>query len=479
MSADPTAMPGKPPRLGSILGQGRAVDTLTAAIATGRVHHAWIFSGPKGVGKHTAARAFAAALLDPATRVENGRLIEPPIAPAAAQADATHDPALEPRRLLDAGVHPDLHLISKELARFSRDTSVQKRVLSSIPKAVIDEFLLQPIARAATRRDGGLISKAFIIDEAELLDRSVRHAPTQASLLKTLEEPPPGSLLILVTSNEGRLLPTIRSRCQRVTFGLLDEADMRQWVEQTDVAGQIAAIVGEEIRADVLAIRRAMEADYAADRRARAAGQRGTISAPKRAYYETLDEVLTTHQGRSFAPAIAQLPEAALKDIDPQLLERAANGPSADELGWLTRFSGGSPGQFINAALTRLYDWHTTLDPMFRSNAGGYELGMAMNQLVDEWAKAHVKRGRNENRSKEAANLEAINHLTVLLGQRGDEGLRKLLARGLTGDALRESPTVARLLGVIDAIHTSERRLSANVNLEQGLVALGAALRSA
>lgn len=467
--SDHSPTPSPPARLGAILGQDRAIATLSAAVASGRVHHAWIFSGPKGVGKHTAARAFAAALLDPGTRHEGGRIIEPVPGDAAAS---------EARRLLDAGTHPDLHLIYKELARFSEDASVRKRVLSNIPKPVIDEFLLQPIARAATRQDGSKITKAFIIDEAELLDRSIRHATTQASLLKTLEEPPPGSLIILVTSNEGRLIPTIRSRCQRVPFGLLDESAMQQWIEQTDVAGQIAAIVGEEIRADILTIRRDLEDDYKADRKARAAGQRSTMSAPKRQYYETLNELLKRYEHTSFAPAIAHLPEAATKGIAPELLARAANGPSQAELDWLKRFSSGSPGQFIDAALTRLYDWHVTLDPMFRSGAGGYEIGMAMKELVDEWAKAHVKRGRRENRSKEAANLEAIRHMIVLLGQRGDDGLRKLLAKGQTSQALRTSATVARLLSVIDAIHTGERRLSANVNLEQGMVALGAALRA-
>lgn len=468
--SDSAANPGRPPRLREILGQDRAIGTLESAVASGRVHHAWIFSGPKGVGKHTAAWAFAAALLDPGTRVEGERLIE-------AGDDGEGEPT-EARRLLDRGAHPDLHLVRKELARYSEDSGVRKRVLSNIPKAVIDEFLLQPMSRAATRRDGGLVSKVFIIDEAELLDRSIRNAPTQASLLKTLEEPPTGSVIILVTSNEGRLIPTIRSRCQRVSFGLLDDAAMQRWIEQTDVKGQIAAIVGEEIRADVIDLRREMDDDYAKDKRARAAGQRGTMSAPKRKYYETLVDILQRYRDTSFASAIVELPEAAAKKIPKELLARAGAGPAVAELDWLRRFSGGSPGRFIDAALTRLYDWHMTLDPMFRSGASGYELGMAMRELIEEWAKAHVKRGRSEKRSKEAANLEAIRHMVVLLGERGDEGLRKVVAKVEAGEALRESPQVERLIGVIEAIHTSERRLSAHVNMEQGLVALGASLRA-
>ena len=51
-------------------------------------------------------------------------------------------------------------------------------------------------------------------------------------MLKTLEEPPPGTVIILVTQNEEQLLPTIRSRCQRIAFGPLDAASMREWWER-------------------------------------------------------------------------------------------------------------------------------------------------------------------------------------------------------------------------------------------------------
>jgi len=61
------------------------------------------------------------------------------------------------------------------------------------------------------------------------MDRSATNAPVQNSILKTLEEPPPGSLIVLVTSSEDRLLPTIRSRCQRVAFTTLSDAEMDAW----------------------------------------------------------------------------------------------------------------------------------------------------------------------------------------------------------------------------------------------------------
>ena len=69
--------------------------------------------------------------------------------------------------------------------------------------------------------------KVFIIDEAELLDHVGQNA-----LLKTMEEPPPNTWIVLVTTREDRLLPTIRSRCQLVGFSPLDTASMSKWIAQ-------------------------------------------------------------------------------------------------------------------------------------------------------------------------------------------------------------------------------------------------------
>ena len=208
--------------LSEILGQPKAVGILRAAIASGRVHHAWVFVGPMGVGKLTTALAFAGAILDPTTAPDLSGTPEP-------------DPSSPTQRLLASGTHPDLHVITKELARYSDDKEVRSRKLLTIPKQVIDEHLLTPIALTPTLRAGGLASKVFIVDEAERLDRSRSNAPTQNSMLKTLEEPPDGSVIILVTSAEEALLPTIRSRCQRVVFSSLDERSMRSWLDASEI----------------------------------------------------------------------------------------------------------------------------------------------------------------------------------------------------------------------------------------------------
>lgn len=201
-----------PIALARVIGQAHALRVLTSAQASDRLHHAWVFHGPIGVGKMTTALAFSALLLDPTSTPG----LDGSIAP---------DPDSPVQRLLAAGTHPDLHVVRKELARFSADTDVQKRKQRVIPVDVIREFLIEPAAKTAMAAPGARATKVFIVDEAELMADAAQNA-----LLKTLEEPPPGTLVILVTSRPDRLLPTIRSRSQMVGFAPLTEAEMRAWI---------------------------------------------------------------------------------------------------------------------------------------------------------------------------------------------------------------------------------------------------------
>jgi DNA polymerase III subunit delta' len=220
--------PPAPRRLGEVIGQERAVGALRAALRSGRTHHAWIFHGPAGVGKFTTALAFAAVVLDPSAQATFSGDIEP-------------DPDSTVQRLLATGTHPDLHIITKELAVVSREASVRSSKQRNIAKDVLEEFLIEPAARTSAGNRGALASKVFIIDEAELLDMR-----GQNSLLKTLEEPAPGSVIILVTASEERLLPTIRSRCQRVVFTPLTDSEMAAWLGASGL--QLAALDAESRR---------------------------------------------------------------------------------------------------------------------------------------------------------------------------------------------------------------------------------------
>jgi len=232
-----------------VLGQDAAVNSLRAQLAAGRAHHAYIFHGPPGVGKFTTAMAFAKLLLCPAAQTDLmgrfaacgqcGSCVLLPDKPSEldqspaegwslggrdekAKQQAKPAPQEEDDEASLASPHPDLHVVTKELARYSDDASTRNRKLRSIPVEVVRQHLIQPASLAPQMGK----AKVFIVDEAELLNPAGQNA-----MLKTLEEPPPGTTLILVTASEDRLLPTIRSRCHRVAFASLDDGVIERWVE--------------------------------------------------------------------------------------------------------------------------------------------------------------------------------------------------------------------------------------------------------
>ncbi len=269
----------------NILGQQRAVGILQSALQTGRLHHAYIFHGPRGVGKFTAAREFAKVLLcheplrDLAGNVlacgtcESCRLMKPP-APLPVdeskkrkrkkdddgEADAPKQ--ADPDDVFDREGHPDYHVIRKELIVFSPDSELRKRKQMNIPVSLLRErmiggevggkFISGKAFLSAQLRHG----KVFIIDEAELLEEEGQNA-----MLKTLEEPAANTYIILITSSEDRLLPTIRSRCQRVPFNVLPEAVVAPWIAK-NAAGMndqqvqwLARFVGGSLGKAELALR--------------------------------------------------------------------------------------------------------------------------------------------------------------------------------------------------------------------------------
>jgi DNA polymerase-3 subunit delta' len=187
--------------MSSIFGQQQAVHALESALKGGRLHHAWVFSGPKGVGKHLTALWFA-------------------------------------ERLLGRSNSRDLHCICKEDVTWAQNPALQKRKQTNIPIDLLRERIVggktsdgktHDSVAFKTSFEGG--KKVFIIDEAELLDEA-----GQNSLLKTLEEPPLGTIIILVTSREDLLLPTITSRCQSVMFSPLGEDEMVLWSQSRNLA---------------------------------------------------------------------------------------------------------------------------------------------------------------------------------------------------------------------------------------------------
>jgi DNA polymerase-3 subunit delta' len=159
--------------------------------------HAYLFEGPEGVGKELTARALATRLL-----CEDDRLV--PDADACGQCAAC--------RLMAAGNHPDFHLVHRGLHKVHPDRAIRQSKGLFLVVDLVRQFVIEPAALKPTlgRR------RVFLIRDAERMNEEAQNA-----LLKTLEEPPGSACLILVTASAGRLLPTIRSRCQFVPFGLL------------------------------------------------------------------------------------------------------------------------------------------------------------------------------------------------------------------------------------------------------------------
>jgi DNA polymerase-3 subunit delta' len=173
-------------RVGELVGQSGAIAVLQNAIRRDRVAHAYLFLGPDGVGKSTAARWFAQALNCEAPNARE----------AGAACGECHS-----CRLAAKGSHPDIRLITPE----GKDES------SVIPIDAIREDLIYDVhLRPVSGR-----YKIYILDPAD------RTAPLAThTLLKALEEPPPYVVTILVTSRPAMLPSTIPSRCQHVAFRL-------------------------------------------------------------------------------------------------------------------------------------------------------------------------------------------------------------------------------------------------------------------
>ncbi|MDP6635813.1 MAG: DNA polymerase III subunit delta' C-terminal domain-containing protein [Phycisphaerae bacterium] len=197
-------------KLLDIIGQDPAVALLQRRIATGRMGHALMFTGPHGVGRRTTALALAGALLceSPQKIPNNGEISELDdnfeLTDACGQCNDC--------KTLTAGTHPDLGVIAKELAAHHPAPEVRNRKMQNLGIGVIKHFLLKSAYLAPARGKG----KVFIVREAELMTPIAQNA-----LLKTLEEPPPGVTIILLCRRSEQMLPTTISRCHTVQFGPL------------------------------------------------------------------------------------------------------------------------------------------------------------------------------------------------------------------------------------------------------------------
>ena len=192
----------------AIEGQQPAVQTLLSALARGRVHHAYRFEGPDGVGKERTAFALAQALLCE----KRGPVACRACSPCRRAVTLSDEPPHVP-------LHPDLVLVGRGLYAGTLGASEATGIS-------VDQIRRVVLGRAGyTPHEGRAL--VFIVRDAEELTSQAANA-----LLKTLEEPGPSTHFVLLTSRPSRLLDTIRSRTLAVRFGPLPETVVASILER-------------------------------------------------------------------------------------------------------------------------------------------------------------------------------------------------------------------------------------------------------
>ncbi len=239
-----------------LIAQDRALSPLRSALRRGALHHAYLFGGPGGVGKGRAAR-----LLAQAANCEGGVA-----GPGGLRDDACG--ACGPCRKIAKGVHPDVLVLAEERVMAKAGAWEPKGGRSPSKDIVVDQVRDLVDRRLSLKRFEGR-HRFVVIDPADAMN-----AQAQNALLKTLEEPPEGTTLVLVAASPDVLLPTIRSRCLRVPFAPIPSAVVAERLEAEGHAPEkarlAAALSGGSLG-------RALAVDDAA-LEARAAAVRGAAS---------------------------------------------------------------------------------------------------------------------------------------------------------------------------------------------------------
>ncbi|WP_294287810.1 DNA polymerase III subunit delta' [uncultured Sphingomonas sp.] len=176
----------------SLVGNDMARAAIEAADASGNLHHAWLITGAEGLGKASFAKYAAERLL----------------------ARASGDHAGRTAAMIAAGAHPDFRVLDRLPVDADKpDKGTARSIRIDQVRALGPMLGVKP--SMSDRR-------VIVIDAIDDLER-----PAANALLKSLEEPPAGTIFLLVSHAPGRLLPTIRSRCRLLRFDVLDEGNMR------------------------------------------------------------------------------------------------------------------------------------------------------------------------------------------------------------------------------------------------------------
>ena len=167
----------------AVIGHDEAKRQIQEAYDSGKMHHAWLLTGPDGIGKATLAYHAAHMILS-----------------GGANRFGSFNPEHQSARLIAAESHPDFFVLRRP---YDEKTGVQKDTIPVDDARKIAPFL----SMTATYGHG----RVTLIDEAHTLNRNGQNA-----ILKMIEEPPTGATIVMTATTVGALLPTIRSRCRVV-----------------------------------------------------------------------------------------------------------------------------------------------------------------------------------------------------------------------------------------------------------------------
>jgi DNA polymerase III subunit delta' len=213
-----------------ILGHDTAIDEFLTAMQSDRMHHAWMLVGRQGIGKATLARKFAARMLAEAA------------APGLGSGSIELPPENKTAMLIAAQTHPDFKLLD----RLPKDDKLKDKDRRELPEGyerarsiTVDQ--VRSLNASFTTTPSMSARRVVVIDAIDDMERSSANA-----LLKNLEEPPAGTIFLLVNHVPGRVLPTIRSRCRILRFSSMTDdvmtTIMRHHLPDADPE-ELAAIV--------------------------------------------------------------------------------------------------------------------------------------------------------------------------------------------------------------------------------------------
>jgi DNA polymerase-3 subunit delta' len=329
-----------------LFGHEAAERLLAQAFVAGRLHHAWLIAGRAGIGKATLAYRMARHVLArPEERDPGGAsLAVSPDAPAARQ--------------IAQLAHPGLLVLR-------RPYDVQKKRLMTVIS--VDEVRKLRAFLGHTAEAGGW--RVVIVDSADEFNPNAANA-----LLKSLEEPPPRALFLLVTSQPSGLLPTIRSRCRRLDLAPLDAQSLRR------AAGAAMAAAGLE----PLAEKKWLQLERLAEGSVRAALQLATGGLD---LDERIGQILARLPNIDWA-AIHALADQLAVDAQEQRYEMLFN-LLLDRLARLVRVAASDRGPPEELALAarlmpgaRLPAWAETWHAILRDKADAEELNLDRKALI-------------------------------------------------------------------------------------------------